>query len=62
MTLGKKLRISRVRFFLNEFEKGYILKNSFDLMETTFFVQTSEMGQIFPKTVLLLIMSHIQLN
>ncbi len=31
-------------------------------METTFFGQTSEMGQIFPETIFFLKISHIQLN
>ena len=44
--LRKKLRISQGEIFLNEFEKGQILKKGFDLMETTFFVQTSKMVQI----------------
>ena len=45
------------------FEKGKILKKFFDLMETTFFVQTSDTGQILPETVFLhQSMSHKQLN
>ncbi len=40
--LRKKLRISRDLFFRNKFEKGQILRKSFDLMETNFFGQTSE--------------------
>ena len=35
--------------FLNNFEKGLILRNGFDLMETTFLGQTSEVGQIISK-------------
>ncbi len=62
MTLRKKLRIPQKENFLNEFEKGQILKKGFGLMETTFFVQTSEMGQLSQKTVLLLKMSSIELN
>ena len=34
----------------------------FDLMETTFFGQASEMGQILMKTVFLLIIRHLLLN
>ncbi len=34
------LKIIQREFFLNEFEKGQILKKDFDLMETTFFVKT----------------------
>ena len=40
-------------FFLNDFEKGEILRKGFSLKETTFFYQTSETGQILPKTVFL---------
>ena len=38
------------------------MKKGFDLIENTFYVQASEMGQLLPKTVLLHTMSHIQLN
>ena len=44
--LRKKLWIPQGEIFLNEFEMGQILKIGFDLMETTFFVQTSEMVQL----------------
>ena len=39
-----------------------ILSKCFDLMEKTFFDQTTEMGQILTRTVLLLKISHIHLN
>ena len=58
----KKILTHREKFFHNEFEKGQILNNSFDLMEKTFFVQTIEMVQLLQKNVLLLKMSHIQLK
>ena len=60
--LRKKLLIPQREIFLHKFEKGLILKLGFDLMETTLFVQTREMGQLLLKTVLLHKMSHIQLN
>ena len=48
--------------FVNKLETEQILRIYFDLMEMTFFGQTSDMGQIIQKTVLLIKMSHIQLN
>ena len=39
------------RFLVEKFEKG---EENFDLLETTFFCQTGEMGQILTKTVFLL--------
>ena len=48
-------------FFHNKLEMEQILRKGFDLMQTTFF-QSSEMEEIIPKTVLLLKMSHLELN
>ena len=48
-----------MKFFLNLFEKGQILKKGFDLMEIIFSVQTIEIGQILPETVLLLSFSGL---
>ena len=50
---------SKSNFFLNKFENGQILRKGFDLMETTFFCQTSEMRQILSKTCFLLKMRNI---
>ena len=59
--LRKKLWITQI-FVFNESEKWKILRKVFNLMEANLFGLTSETGQIFPKTVLLIKMSHIQLN
>ncbi len=60
--LLKKLRITRKVIFSLTVWNGENLGKTFDFMETTIFVQTSEMGQILMKTVLFLKMSLIQLN
>ncbi len=38
LTIRKKLSISQREFFIDEFEKGKMLKKDLDLMETIFFV------------------------
>ena len=51
-----------VFFFYQQIWKGENSDDYFDLIETTFFGQTREMGQILPKTIFILKMSHIKLN
>ncbi len=42
MTIQIDIRITHKVIFPNDFETGYILRIGFDLMEKSFFVQTSE--------------------
>ena len=58
----KSMELSRRLIFLNKCETGQILRKGFDLMEMNFFGQNSNMGQILPKNVLLLKMSHTQIK
>ncbi len=60
--LRKKLGNTHNFFFLNKFEKGANPEKFFNLIETTFFGQTSKMGQILTITFFILKMSHVQLN
>ena len=61
--LSKKLRITQnVNFFSTRSKRGIFWGKIFDLMVKKFFRQTTETGQIYPKTVLRLKMYNIQLN
>ena len=63
VTIQKEAKnYSESNFFLNKFEKGKFLRKDFDLMETNFLFKPVKPGKILPKTVLLLKMSHIQVN
>ena len=57
-----KLRIIQKVIFSQKFEKRQILRKGFNLIETIFLCQTCEMGQLLPKIVLLLKMSHYSLT
>ncbi len=49
-TSERSQELLRNLIFLNEFEMGQFQKKGFDLMETTYFGQTCETEQIFPKS------------
>ncbi len=43
--------LPRSYFFFKLFEKRQMLRNVFDVMEKIFFGRTSQINQIFPKTL-----------